>query len=46
MQLASGGAVIPLPSAGPGKSLAGDQGNMTFSAQKALDGLIIYSLFM
>ena len=23
MQLASGGAVIPLPTAGPGKSLAG-----------------------
>ena len=46
MQLGSGGAVIPLPTAGPGKSSAGGQENLIFTAQKAVDWLIIFSLFM
>ena len=45
MQLGSGGAVIPLPTAGPGKSSAGGQENLIFTAQKAVDWLI-FSLFM
>ena len=34
MQLASGGAVIPLPTAGPGKSLAGGPRKYDFSCSK------------
>ena len=47
MHLGSEGAVIPLPTAGPGQSHAGgDQKNSTFAAQRAVDWLIIYSFFI
>ena len=34
MQLGSGGAVIPLPAAGPGKSSAGGSGKFDFTCSK------------
>ena len=45
MQLGSGGAVVLLPAAGPGNSPAGGPGNLIFTAQKAIDWLIVYSRF-
>ena len=45
MQLGSGGAVIPLPAAGQGRVMLGDQENSIFTAHKAIDWLIIYALF-
>ena len=45
MQLGSGGAVIPLPTAGQGKAMLGDQKTSIFTAQKAIDWHITYSFF-
>ena len=50
MQLWSGGAVIPLPTAGlpslQGRAMLGDQENMIFTAQNAINWLIIYNSFL
>ena len=43
MQLGSGGAVIPLPAAGPGKSSAGGSGKFDFTCSK--DRWLAYCLF-
>ena len=45
MQLGSKGAKIPLPAAGPGQIHVGVPGNSIFTAQKAIDWLIICSIF-
>ena len=37
------GAVITLPQRVQGRAMLGDQENVTFNAQKAIDWLIIYS---
>ena len=42
MQLGSEEAKIPLPAPDPGQSHAGESGNWIFTAQKAIDWLIIY----
>ena len=41
MQLGSGRAVIPFPQWVQGRAMLGDQENLTFTAQKAVDWLII-----
>ena len=46
MQLGSGGAVILLPQQAQGRAMLGDKENLIFTAQKAVDWLIIYSFFM
>ena len=46
MQLGSGGAVILLSWWAQGRAMLGDQENLIFTAQKAVDWLIIYSFFM
>ena len=45
MQLGSGGAVIPFPQRVQGRAMLGDQKNLTFTAQKAIDWLIVDSFF-
>ena len=45
MQLESERAKVPLTTAGPGQSHAGEQENSILTAQKATDWLIIYSFF-
>ena len=45
MLLGSGGAVIPLQQPVQGRIILGDQENLIFTAQKAVDWLIIYSFF-
>lgn len=42
MQLDTGGAVVSVPAASPGQVHAGDQENLIFTDQKAIDWLIIY----
>ena len=42
MQLGSGEAVIPLPKWVQGKAMLGNEENLTFTAQKSVDWLIIY----
>ena len=45
MQLGFEGAVILLLQRVQGRGMLGDQENFTFTAQKAVDWLIIYSFF-
>ena len=45
MRLGSGGAVIPYPQRVQGRAMLGDQENLIFTTQKAVDWLIIYSFF-
>ena len=45
MQLEFERAKVPLTAAGPRQSHAGDQENSIFTAQKAIDWLIVYSFF-
>ena len=45
MRLVSERVKVPLTTTGPGQSHAGDQENLLLTAQKAIDWLIIYSLF-
>ena len=45
MQLESERVKVPLTTASPGQSHAGDQENAILTAQKATDWLIIYSFF-
>ena len=46
MQLESERTKVPLTTAGPGQSHAGNQGNSILTAQKTTDWLIIYSFFI
>ena len=46
MQLGSGGAVILLPQQAQGRAMLGDKENLIFTAQKAVDWLIINSFLM
>ena len=43
MQLESGGAVIPFLQQVQGRAMLGDQENLTFTAQKAIDWLYVDS---
>ena len=45
MQLESERVKVPLTTAGPGQSHAGDQENAILTTQKVTDWLIIYSCF-